>query len=328
MKPSKKLLKILLFILLGLIILTLGILIILCICKKSIFESFNSTNINFQNDIIICSLVRDSKSTIINNLKSLEKIGSKFKNYKFIIIENDSTDNTDQLLKKWSKNKNNIKIISEKMDHIINPTLPEGPELKSDYPLSKRRFHKMALLRNKYMDILSTENTSSDTWIMVVDLDIKKIPVNDTLISLKKLENNNWDAICSNGLTSNCIESPGSEGCKIKRKDNNKYSRSYDSLATRFDDNDMTNNFIIKEAITSKQIRDKWMKYESKCHKKTNNINKNPINVKSCFGGLAVYKANKFKNLRYDGNSGCEHISIYKQLTNIKLVPSFNIYYD
>ena len=284
-------------------------------------RSVKTTNTLKQKDLFICGLVRDSSKTVLKNLSALTQIGSVFKSCRFILVENDSKDGTDQLLKDWAKDKQNVFLISKKMDHELNPSLPTL-EKGHNYMLSKRRFTKMALLRNMYMKKLEElVNPKVETWVAVVDLDLHTIPVKATLESLSEQTRGNWDAICANGITSICrIEVRGSIGCDFVRKDNGKFGRPYDTLALRLDKSELEQNF------SSPEKKSAWIAHHHKVGRRINRAHE-PLKVASCFGGLTVYKAEKFKKLRYSGED-CEHISVNRHLDSIEIVPDFNVYYD
>lgn len=72
---------------------------------KSIKERIKSYN------VIIYGTIRDIESDFLSSFINLELISKLFNKVQFIILENDSTDNTRKLLEEWSKNGPNRKII-------------------------------------------------------------------------------------------------------------------------------------------------------------------------------------------------------------------------
>ena len=48
--------------------------------------------------IIICSIVRNAEKGLINNIPIIDALCEHFNDYKIIIYENDSTDNTKNIL--------------------------------------------------------------------------------------------------------------------------------------------------------------------------------------------------------------------------------------
>ena len=85
----------------------------------------------------------------INHIKYLfENTGKNFKEYKIIIFDNDSTDNTRSLLKKWSKINKNVILLN--CCDINNCNCILNINLNNYSWSSKERINKMAYFRNKY----------------------------------------------------------------------------------------------------------------------------------------------------------------------------------
>ncbi|GBG25267.1 Hypothetical Protein FCC1311_014842 [Hondaea fermentalgiana] len=289
-------------------------------------------------DLVICSLVRDSARNIIQNLNVVEKVAKHFRSVKFIIVENDSTDGTDKLLQEWAATRGDyVELISMKIDDSLNIFLPGMPKHETNYDLSTRRFAKMALLRNIYLEKLTMMPQTSDpnAIVMIVDLDLHSIPASETVKSLRstiageRKMSPEWEAFCTNGITSVCIpDILGTEGCTFVRRDNGEFGRAYDGLAARFTDEEMKHSFVIQpgEEEPPDHVKN-WYGHQIRGGLKLNDVNADPVPVKSCFGGIAVYKATKLKGLRYEGGD-CEHLSVHRKLKNIYIIPDFNVYYD
>ena len=63
-------------------------------------------------NVIICGVVKNVGNLLINNINLAYQLKNKFNKFKLIIYENNSTDNTKQILQDLS-NDNNIKVIME-----------------------------------------------------------------------------------------------------------------------------------------------------------------------------------------------------------------------
>ena len=50
--------------------------------------------------IVICCLARNCEKLVAKNIKRLEHIGKQFSEYKIVVFENDSSDNTRELFKR------------------------------------------------------------------------------------------------------------------------------------------------------------------------------------------------------------------------------------
>jgi len=53
--------------------------------------------------VVICTLLRDVEHKLPELIKRAERVGSIFKDYKVLVVENDSNDNTRSKLLSWAK---------------------------------------------------------------------------------------------------------------------------------------------------------------------------------------------------------------------------------
>ena len=91
---------------------------------------------------VIVGTARDIEKFLKNTIKKLEMISEIFQKYQIIIYENDSKDNTLNILNNWKNNNKNIEIISEKnvsglrtqrLAHGRNILLKKALKLNYDY---------------------------------------------------------------------------------------------------------------------------------------------------------------------------------------------------
>jgi glycosyltransferase involved in cell wall biosynthesis len=117
----------------------------------------------------ICGLIRDGEPRIKEIISAVERLGSLFKEYEVIIVENDSVDNTRKHLLKWRKKKGNVTIlgcgINEKKCNL-------NMEKTIGHNATKERIKKMATLRNLYLDYLEGMSLTEDDYVVMLDLDI------------------------------------------------------------------------------------------------------------------------------------------------------------
>jgi hypothetical protein len=64
--------------------------------------------------IVICGLARNVASHLPRTKARIERLGSMFADYRVLIYENDSTDSTPVILKRWAKANHRITAISER----------------------------------------------------------------------------------------------------------------------------------------------------------------------------------------------------------------------
>ncbi len=251
-------------------------------------------------NVIICGLARDISPGLPDLIKKMELFGSMFKNYKVIIVENDSKDNTRELLTEWQRNNSNIIILGCGVN--VNKCELNLPMYGSDIA-SGDRIKKMSYLRNIYLDYIKQYFNNYD-YMTVIDFDIYGSFFMDGVAnSFYHMENKQIDALCSNGL--------------------NVINNYYDTFAFI----ELNNN------IEYKTLEEK-IKHDRDITKKINMRYNDPLyKVKSCFAGLAIYRISKILNNSYDypkGNIlGCEHNYFHKNL-NMYLNPSmiYNVIFN
>lgn len=111
-----------------------------------------------KSSVLICGLARNIETNFLYLTKRIEKIGSFFDNYSVFLYENDSSDNTKNLLKKWAKENKNVNIESETLKKIRH---------EQDHSLQRRI--DMADYRNKYIEFLNGKNFD---YVIVLDTDV------------------------------------------------------------------------------------------------------------------------------------------------------------
>ncbi len=272
--------------------------------KNLYLKGLNKTK---DSSLIVCGIVRDCSSEIRRNISCIEKICSRFRKYEILIFENNSIDDTKDILEKWSIKNKNVKVFCSDFDETIYKNIPTPKEFNSSN--SRRRIEKMVNYRNLYMNYIYEQKIESD-YLMVVDLDVTKINIKGVITSWGF--DQKWDAITSYGYSI----SP-----KLKRRYHDTYALVEYGLEN-----------IPQSEDTIDKNRYRW-----------NFLKKNmPLfKVFSAYGGLAIYKFEAIKNMNYqliNNLSGgvevrCEHYSIYKQMkekgyTQTYINPNMQILYQ
>jgi glycosyltransferase involved in cell wall biosynthesis len=206
---------------------------------------------------------------------SLQKIFQVLDSYDMIIVESNSDDNTLELLRTWSQEKENIKVIS--MGNL------EGS-----------RTQRISRCRNEYLKYITDHD-----YLLVVDLDdILNIQDNFQEQLSSCFSRNDWDCIASNRLEKyydiwalRSLEL----GCNFDCWEMaNKYgitkltSRGFQKIPDR-------KNYVDKFMINIPQ-QSEW------------------ISCESAFGGMALYKTSAIKSKKYNGDKTCEHVEFNKGL--------------
>ena len=268
--------------------------------NRSLNKSLNRT---LNRNIIICGLAKDVSKTITKNLDDLLEVGSYFSDKtKIIVVESNSTDNTVNLLHKWDSEHPGIMTLS------TNTRTNYDTIYSSDgYSLSSNRFKKMAALRNTYMKLMEKIPWygDNDTYVIIVDLDLRDVnPENVIKIIEKYSTRSNWNVLCATGLE----ECKGRSDCQFEGQ------HYYDSLALRFLD---------EEQVTLDNLR----KHEIRAWNTFRSRGDPDLPVKSCFGGLSIYRSSALKDLTYEGND-CEHVSLLRKISfGIFSLPKMVVYY-
>ncbi len=266
----------------------------------------NQNTIASLSNVAICSIVRDCGNKIQRNIPTIEKLRANFKSSVVIIFENDSKDNTKQILKEWSERSPNIII---ECNNFATKTIPDFTTNGANKYYSHSRISKMVEYRNHYLKKLEEINFNPD-FVIVVDLDVSKIYLKGVLQSFEIAEQ--WDVVCANGVSM----SP-----KFKRR----YHDTFALVELGKENTPQT-----EESIISNSNRWNFLK------------NGQPlIPVYSAYGGLSIYRYNAIKNLRYrtiinEDNRvevRCEHFSFChdireKGFSKIFINPDLKIKYQ
>lgn len=121
-----------------------------------------------ESSVVVCGLARDSVNSLKSSIPMMKNLLKHFGEYKVLIVENDSTDNTRPILLDWSESDPSV---------IVLGCGVNAPECKLSKPktmgheISFSRIEKMAQLRNVYVDFIK-DNLSHYDYMLVFDFDI------------------------------------------------------------------------------------------------------------------------------------------------------------
>ena len=238
--------------------------------------------------IIVCGIVRDCGANLKKNIRTINQLCDLAKDYHVVMYENDSKDNTKQILSDWAKERKNVHISLNDFNTI---TIPEKHSTANPI-FSVHRIEKMAKYRNYYIDFINKEKLQGN-FIIVADLDVKKIDINGIVNSFAAKED--WDAITANGISR-------SFSSRFRKR----YHDTYALVAYGREDMPQT-----EKSIVDAQYQWAYMKSGMPL-----------IRVASAFGGLAIYSREAIKNCRYGVllnndekvESRAEHFFFYQQM--------------
>lgn len=242
--------------------------------KSCYFENIDSGKEVCKNSkVAVVSLARNCEKNLQKSIDVITKLQSA--NFKFFIYENNSSDQTKDIL--ISNQNNNQIFISLNNDQTIH--------LKDR---SRERTNNLAKYRNLCLEWVKKECSDFD-YVIVLDLDA------DAGFSI--------DGIYNSISWLNKIKNSAGMGSYSLFSRNSDTFKHYDTFAIR-----KTENNWEKSSEFSVDREEKlFVNYHPK-------IGSQPVPFYSCFGGLAVYKTKCFIEGNYDGSIGCEHVLFHKSL--------------
>ncbi len=257
--------------------------------------------------IVICGCVRDSAKELKTNIPAIERICSFFKDYRIVVVENNSRDSTKEVLRQWSQHNGRVKPLlydfdESKYDGII---LPSG----YDPAFSCRRITKLADYRNIYMDYVANSLDIVPDYMAVMDYDLARIDADGFLTSFGV--DFEWDAVTANGY---------SYSASLRRRCHDTYPL-FEAGMPFVDSLEKVDSYRwIFEPLR------KGMPF---------------VRVASAYNGIAIFNFPVRKDLRYEmmsNNNGgievlSEHVSIFRQMIEqghdrIYINPNMELYYQ
>jgi len=271
-------------------------------CKKNC-DKYNASIKNGYNKmknikIIFCGLCINIEDNVSKLKERFEQLGSYFYDYRVVIFENDSKDNTRKLLKDLCKQNNKFDLIEceDAKDCKYNTI-----QAKDHGPFSDKRMKKMVIYRNKLLEHIKKYYNDYDV-ICMIDLDMTgPIDINGFSHSFDNYDR--WDAISAYGING------------ITFSAGQPYY--YDFIAYKDDNYDINKNLIDVIPIYNKM--------------KQKNVGDDIIKVKSAFAGLELIKMKIILDgINYtpsDNKYTCEHIIFHDNMiknnyTNIYINPN------
>jgi mannosyltransferase 1 (CAP59) len=228
--------------------------------------------------VVIVGCARDCEAFLPAVLQNISRIATLYSDAAFVFVENDSRDNTREILQRW---------LNERASSFL--VCLDGLAAQE-----KRRTARLAIARNAYMEALHYHHLAKLDHLLVLDFDI----VNTDLISEESLA----EAI-------RFLDSSSQNAAVFANQ-----LPYYDIWALRHDvwcPDDcwaqianrppyFPRHRAIERYFTSRQVR---ISPDSP-----------PVAVRSAFGGLGIYKLDFVRGARYlgllpDGSETCEHVA-------------------
>ena len=146
-----------------------------------------------ESTLVVGVLARDCVKSLRSNMKKVEELGSSFKDYHVIILENDSKDGTAEEVMAWSTNNPHVIYLNERIE-APKPLLP----VKCPHPeKGALRIEKMVRLRNRVMD--EVEKRFSPDVFCFIDIDIQDFSPASMVQAIEKAPDE-WGGLFANGI--------------------------------------------------------------------------------------------------------------------------------
>jgi hypothetical protein len=230
---------------------------------------------------VIVGTVRNVGRTIKKEIEKFSLVFQSIGSVQFFLVESDSEDNTVQVLHSLTSNQN--------FDFISLGKLEES------FP---DRIQRLTVCRNEYLrHVYDNPRYGKSDFLVVADFDGINTKITSAAIRKSMTKFNNWDVLCAN-------QSARYYDIYALRHHHLNPNDPFESLSFYKDIYKFSKAKQI--AIYSRMIR---------IPKRTN-----PISVQSAFGGLAIYKFNTLRGVKYATNDDSdfpesEHISLHHKLT-------------
>lgn len=254
--------------------------------------------------IIICVLLRDVADKIQNIRKKAEACGEMFRNYRVLIVENDSSDGTRPLLIEWARENPKVVILGCGVNTSVEKChIPFASKKTEGHGVDRTRIDKMTHLRNMYLEYVE-ENFPHFDFMCVWDLDIVGSVYLDGIQNTMgwflspKSPLKDADVICAYGI------------------------RKYIDLKVYYD------TYAHLDEGDDFQLKYKYLHDIEKGLSKHYKLGDSPVKCVSCFSGFAVYRlrsvldTDSYYSISPTDNIECEHVRFHKKLKRIYLNPS------
>lgn len=214
-----------------------------------------------KSDCVICLCCRDVEPYLSKIFLNLQRLETLFSTTQIVFFYDKSNDNTLDILNNYKQRNSNIHIIENKE------------------PLLKYRTHRIANGRNKLLDYINTYFNDYKYFIMMDCDDVCTSPIKTDIIN-NYLMRDDWDSLSFNR----------------KGFINNDYTDYYDIWALQYEPFfwDCWGYGSISSSIANIMKQD--------IMQKLNNLDDEELfPCISAFNGFAIYRKNKFNDIKYNG---------------------------
>jgi Cryptococcal mannosyltransferase 1 len=234
---------------------------------------------NTKRSAVIVGCARDCEAFLPAVLQNVTTIANLYSHAAFVFVENDSTDNTREMLRKWLRKHACSFLV------CLNELAAQEP----------RRTARLAIARNTYMEWLHSQHLEQFDHLVVLDFD----SVNTSAISQESLT-----------AAIRFLDNSSQNAAVFA----NQLPYYYDVWALRHDV--WCPGDCLAEINNRPAYLPRHRAVERYLTRRQLSISPNtpPIAVRSAFGGLGIYKLDFVRAARYvgllsDGSGVCEHVA-------------------
>lgn len=147
-------------------------------------------------NVIVCGVCQNIAKRLPNSIQIMEKIGSLFENYKIIIYENNSSDNTKDIITHMATKNQHIVFLQENLsheyfqNHVVN-WHDDGTAFRPEL---------IALARNKIMEKIELSEYNEYEYVIWIDVDFIKDPNYEGIIEIFENPEKDFDAVFAYGI--------------------------------------------------------------------------------------------------------------------------------
>lgn len=145
--------------------------------------------------VLICGVCRNVASQLEKTIEIMESIGNLFDDYRILVYENNSTDNTPQILASWAQRNPRVWMQSEHLSksQLSQQILNLNPDGSFFVP------EQIARARNIVLKEAMSESYKIFPYLIWMDMDFKRLPDYDGFIDTFQ-SSQEWDAVFAYGV--------------------------------------------------------------------------------------------------------------------------------
>lgn len=147
--------------------------------------------------VLVCGVCKDIEPQLPCMMKIMEKVGGLFDDYKIVVYENNSTDNTKNLLRNWMNNNGKVEIMLESLtqDELSQRVINRHDD---------GSFFKVELIaraRNIVLNHIRSKKFDDYRYLIMFDMDFNLPPPAESIIEIFQSKRE-WDGVFAYGVGS------------------------------------------------------------------------------------------------------------------------------